>query len=208
MEDMEQRLIPYINDQTWPDFAFKEIKPLGVNGLQIGKYGGPGLSTLEAGSIMYEMAKIDGSVAMSFLVQNCLGMALVDALGDEEQRARILPSLMNFDCFISFGLTEVSGGSNASNPITNARKVEGGYILNGQKRWIGQGTYADFIVIWAKNVDEDNKVQGFVVQKGSQGLRTEKMMGKMACRMTQNADIYLKDVFVSDRNRLKYGTDF
>lgn len=84
MEDMEMRLIPHINAQTWPDFVFPEIKPLGVNGLQIGDFGGPGLSTLESGSIIFEMAKIDGSVAMSFLVQNCLGMAMVDALGDDE----------------------------------------------------------------------------------------------------------------------------
>jgi alkylation response protein AidB-like acyl-CoA dehydrogenase len=115
---------------------------------------------------------------------------------------------MNFESFISFGLTEASGGSNASSPLTNARKVPGGFILNGHKRWIGQGTSADFIVVWASNVDEDNKVQGFVVQKGSPGLKTEKMIGKMACRMTQNADIHLKDVFVSDKNRLSHATDF
>ena len=83
------------------------------------------------------MAKIDGSIAMTFLVQNCLGMSVIHALGDDEQRSRILPPLMNLDCFISFGLTEASGGSNASDPLTNARKVPGGYILNGHKRWIG-----------------------------------------------------------------------
>ena len=135
-------------------------------------------------------------------------MAVIDALGDDAQRARILPALMNLDCFISFGLTEASGGSNASDPGTNARKVPGGYVLNGVKRWIGQGTYADYIVVWAKNVDDGNRVQGFVVEKGSPGLKTEKMMNKMACRMTQNADVYMKDVFVSDYNRLTYATDF
>ena len=85
-------------------------------------------------------------------------MAVIDALGDDEQRARMLPALMNLDCFVSFGLTEASGGSNASDPLTNARKVEGGYILNGHKRWIGHGTFADFIVVWAKNVDDGNRV--------------------------------------------------
>ena len=68
MEAMEDRLIPHINDTTWPEFVFKEMKQIGINGLQVGDYGGPGLSTLEAGSIIFEMAKIDGSVAMSFLV--------------------------------------------------------------------------------------------------------------------------------------------
>ena len=83
------------------------------------------------------MAKIDGSVAMSFLVQNGLGIAVVDALGDDDQRARILPSLILMEKYISFGLTEPSGGSNASDPLTIARKVPGGYILNGHKRWMG-----------------------------------------------------------------------
>lgn len=76
------------------------------------------------------------------------------------------------------------------------------------KRWIGNATFADYIIIWARNEEEGNKVQGFVVQKGSEGLRTEKMLGKIACRMTQNADIYLENVFVPDNLRLTKGTDF
>ena len=68
MEDMEMRLIPHINETTWPDWVFPEIAKLGINGLQIKDFGGPGLTTLEAGGVIYEMAKIDGSVAMSFLV--------------------------------------------------------------------------------------------------------------------------------------------
>ena len=80
---MEGRLVYHINATTWPDWVDPEIAKLGVNGLHIKGFGSPGLSTLEAGSIMYEMAKVDGSVAMSFLIQNCLGMAVIDALGDE-----------------------------------------------------------------------------------------------------------------------------
>ena len=73
---------------------------------------------------------------------------------------------------------------------------------------MGQGTYADYSVIWAKNVDDGGKVQGFIVQKGSEGLSTQKIMNKMSTRLTQNADIYLKNVFVSDYNRLTHATDF
>ena len=119
-----------------------------------------------------------------------------------------MPSLILFEKFISFGLTEPSGGSNASDPLTIARKVPGGYILNGHKRWMGQGTYADFNIIWAKNVDDGGKVQGFVVEKGSKGFSNKKITGKMSTRMTQNADLFLKDVFVSDANRLTHATDF
>lgn len=77
--------------------------------------------------------------------------------------------------------------------------------MNGVKRWIGNGTFADYIIVWARHSD---KVQGFVVLKGSQGLRTEKMEGKMAVRMAQNAMIYLDDVFVPDNLRLAKGTNF
>ena len=112
---MEERFIPHINNATWPDWVFPEIAKLNVNGLLIKDFGGPGMTTLEAGSINFEMAKIDGSVAMSFLVQNCLGMAVVDALGDDEQRARILPDCIKLDKTICFGLTEPTNGSDASN---------------------------------------------------------------------------------------------
>lgn len=84
MECMEERLIPYVKAATWPDWVFPQIAKLKINGLMIKDFGGPGMSTLEAGSIIYEIAKIDGSVAMSFLVQNCLGMAVIDALGDDD----------------------------------------------------------------------------------------------------------------------------
>ena len=100
---------------------------------------------------------------MSFLVHNCLGMAVVDALGDDEQRARLLPDMISLDKTICFGLTEPTNGSDASNLRTTAQKVEGGYRLNGRKRWIGNATFADYIIVWARNEGEDNKVQGFVV---------------------------------------------
>ena len=121
---------------------------------------------------------------MSFLVHNCLGIAVVDALASDEQRARLMPELLSLDKLISFGLTEPSGGSDASNPGTYAVKVEGGYRLTGQKRWIGNATFADYITVWAKNVSDGDLVQGFIVEKGTQGLRTEKMQGKMSTRMT------------------------
>ena len=84
MEAIEERILPDIQATNWPDWIFPEIAKLGINGLQIRDFGGPGMTTLEAGAIIFEMAKIDGSIAMSFLVQNCLGMAVVDDLGDDD----------------------------------------------------------------------------------------------------------------------------
>ena len=80
--------------------------------------------------------------------------------------------------------------------------------MSGRKRWIGNATFADYIIVWARNEQEQNKVQGFLVTKGSAGLRTEKMEGKLACRMTQNTDIYMDDVFVPSNMRLTKATDF
>ena len=155
---MEERLIPHIQATTFPEWVFPEIAKLRVNGLTIKDFGAPGLTTLEAGSIIYEMAKIDGSVAMAFFIQNCIGMAVVDALGDEEQRAKILPDCIKLDKTICFGLTEPNNGSDASKLQTTAKKVDGGYRLNGMKRWIGNATFADYIIVWARNAEEDNKV--------------------------------------------------
>lgn len=110
--------------------------------------------------------------------------------------------------YICFGLTEPTNGSDATHLKSTAKKVEGGYLLNGQKRWIGNATFADYIIIWAKNVDEEDKIQAFIVEKGSKGLTTKKIEDKWSLRMVQNADIDMQDVFVADNNRLAYALDF
>ncbi len=97
----------------------------------------------------------------------------------------MLPDLIALNKLICFGLTEPDYGSDASSLKTTAKKVEGGYLVSGQKRWIGNGTFADYIVIWARNEAEGGKVQGFVVEKGAKGLVTKKIEGKYALRTTQ-----------------------
>ena len=99
-------------------------------------------------------------------------MAVVDELADDSQRARLLPKMIKFKKTISFGLTEPTNGSDASNLVTTATKVDGGYLVSGQKRWIGNATFADYIIIWARNLQDGNRVQGFLVERGSKGLRT------------------------------------
>lgn len=127
---------------------------------------------MEVAAVCYEIAKIDASIGTFLIVHNSIGMAVVDMLGSEEQRAKILPDAIALRKIMSFGLTEPDYGSDATSLKTSAKKVPGGYVLNGQKRWIGNATFADYIIIWARNAEEGNKVQAFVVEKGSKGLKT------------------------------------
>ena len=87
--------------------------------------------------------------------------------------------------FFSFGLTEPTHGSDATGLLSTAKKVQGGYLINGQKRWIGSAGIADYIIVWAKNVDEENKIQGFIVEKGTKGLATKRIEGKQSLRISQ-----------------------
>lgn len=112
------------------------------------------------------------------------------------------------DKICSFALTEPDYGSDATSLKTVAKKVEGGWLLNGKKRWIGNATIADYIITWAVNPLENNNIQAFVVTKGSKGLKTSKIENKYALRIVQNADIELVDVFVPDNNRLAKSKDF
>lgn len=114
---------------------------------------------------------------------------------------------MNFEKIFCFGLTEPLNGSDATGLRTTAKKVDGGYILNGTKRWIGNATFGD-VCVWARNEADGGRIQAFVVEKGTPGFNPKKIEGKMALRMTQNADIELKDCFVPDKNKLTHSKDF
>ena len=105
-------------------------------------------------------------------------------------------------------MTEPDFGSDATSLRTTAKKVEGGYVINGEKRWIGNATFADYIIIWARNESEGGKIQGFLVEKGSKGLTTKKIENKYSLRIVQNADIKLEDVFVPEHNKLAKANDF
>lgn len=110
---------------------------------------------------------------------------------------------------MSFALTEPLYGSDATSLKTTAKKVPGGgYVLNGEKRWIGNATFAHYILVWARNEDEGGKIQGFIVEKDSKGLGLKKIENKYALRIVQNADITLENVFVPENNRLAKATDF
>lgn len=135
------------------------------------------------------------------MVHNSLCMLTIDLLGSEEQKQQLLPDLAALKTTGAWGLTEPSNGSDASALQTTATKVEGGYELNGFKRWIGNATFADWVVIWARN-NETSQVNAFVVKKGTKGFKTSKIENKIALRCVQNADIMMTKCFVPDSARL------
>jgi len=208
MEETYDDLIPYINRAEMPFFMIPKFQALGINGMLIKDHGGPGMTNLEAGAICFEIAKSDASVATFVLVHNAIGTAVISALGDEEQRARLLGETINMDKIVCFGLTEPLNGSDATGLKTYATKTEGGWLLNGQKRWIGNATFADYICVWARNPSDGNNIQCFVVAKGSKGLKTSKIENKYSLRMVQNADITFDNVFVPDNNKLTHAKNF
>ena len=158
MADTYQDVIPYVNRCEMPFFLVPMIQKTGINGMVIKDHGGPGFSNLEAGVMYYEFAKSDSSIATFVLVHNALGTAVISALGDEEQRKRLLGETINMDKITCFGLTEPTNGSDATGLRTTATRTEGGWLLNGEKRWIGNATFADYICIWAKNPSDGNNI--------------------------------------------------
>jgi glutaryl-CoA dehydrogenase len=185
----------------------EKISETGVNGLAAGpEYGGPGLSFHDMGAICYEMARRDASFSTGFYVHN-LTIYTILLYGNEEQRQRLLPPYISFEKMASFGLTEPAYGSFATGLQTTATKVEGGYVLNGEKYWIGNGTLGDCMV-WARNEADDGKIQAFIVDGRSDGFYAKTIQDKIALRSVQNAHIKLDNVFVPENNRLANVTNF
>lgn len=191
MEKSEQELIPYIHKTEFPKFMTKRLADLKISGLYIKDHGAPGLSLMDTSVITYELSKIDASIATFFLVHNSIGLMNFHYLGSEEQRARLLPEAIRMEKICSFGLTEPDFGSDATSLKTFARKVKGGYVLNGHKRWIGNAGEKGYITVWARNEDEGGKIQGFVVDTTSKGYTPRKIENKMSLPMVQNQDILI-----------------
>jgi len=210
-EFCEKEVIPlvpkYIETAEFPTELIPKLRTLNIAGLYLTGYGCQGLSFLGAAAVISEFFRADASVGTFMLVHGGLGMSTIWKLGSEEQKKKYLPKLANLDLLIAWGLTEPEYGSDASGLQTSAKKIEGGYLINGRKRWIGNATQADLIIIWARNT-KSKEVEGFILEKGMKGLRTEKIQGKFALRSVQNADIYMDDVFVPEENKLPVATKF
>jgi glutaryl-CoA dehydrogenase len=210
---MENDVQPVINDYWERDeFPFELIpkfKALGVMGLPFKGYGCPGRSTTLFGFLMMEAARIDASVSTFIGVHTGLAMGSIYVCGSEEQKQKWLPPMAAMELIGSFGLTEPEVGSGAAGGLTTTAKREGDtWILNGQKKWIGNATWGDVTIIWARDVD-DGQVKGFIVEnKKNPGFHVEKILHKMALRVVQNGLITLKDCRVSEADRLQNANSF
>ena len=160
------------------------------------------------GWVALELARVDASVATYVGVNNGLAMGSIGELGSPEQRAEWLPPLSDGSLVGCFGLTEpLSGSDSAQGLRTTAERRGDEWVLNGEKRWIGNGTWCDVCVVWAKDV-ADNKVKGFIVPTSTPGYSAERIEGKISLRIVQNAHITLKNVVVPESNRLPGANSF
>lgn len=165
-------------------------------------------SALMRGWTMLELARVDASVATYVGVQSGLAMGSIGLCGSAEQRRRWLPRLASGELIGSFGLTEPLSGSDSARGLRSTARREGDeWVLNGEKRWIGNATFGDLTVIWA--VDEaDGEVKGFVVPNDSPGFTATKIERKMSLRIVQNADIRMEDVRIPADHKLEHANSF
>src|SRR5919205_1110117 len=207
----DEEVIPIINPY-WErgEFPFElipKLATLNIGGGTIQGYGCPGLSSVAAGIVGMELARGDGSIDTFFGVTSGLAMGSIYYCGSEEQRRQWLPPLARMEKIGAFGLTEPWIGSDASHIQTRAQRVGDRYVLNGAKRWIGNASFADVTVIWARD-EETGQVGGFLVEKGTPGFTATKMEGKLAKRAIINADIKLEDCAIPEANRLPLARSF
>ncbi|KAL7247880.1 hypothetical protein ACSBR2_002729 [Camellia fascicularis] len=210
-EYMEKEIAPimvkYWEKAEFPFDVLPKFAALGVAGGSIKGYGCPGHSITASVITMVETARVDASFSVFLMTHSSLAMKTIALAGSETQKQKYLPSLAQLKTIGSWGLTEPGYGSDASSLKTTATKVAGGWILEGQKRWIANSTFADVLVIFARNTTT-NQINGFLVKKDAPGLQATKIENKIGLRMVQNGDILLKKVFVPDEDKLPGITSF
>jgi alkylation response protein AidB-like acyl-CoA dehydrogenase len=210
---MEAKVSPVINkywaEDSFPFELLPGIRDLKVAGLGYEGYGCAGGSTLLAGFVGMELARIDCSVATFFEVHSGLAMGSIFLGGSEEQKQKWLPPMARMEKIGCFGLTEPLVGSGTGGGLTTTAKREGDtWVLNGQKKWIGNSTWCDLSIIWARDV-ADNQVKGFIVEnKTTPGFKVEKIQNKIALRVVQNGLITLDNCRVPEENRLQADASF
>ena len=211
-EFMEKSVQPVINHYwTREEFPFDLLdgfRQLGIPGQLYQGYDCPGGGYLLDGMIAMELARVDPSISTFFGVHGGLAMGSIYLCGSQEQKERWLPAMARMEKIGAFGLTEPDVGSGVAGGLTTTCRRDGDeWVIDGQKKWIGNATFADYIIIWARDAG-DGQVKGFVVEKGSAGLSTTKMKDKIALRVVQNAYITLDGVRVPESSRLQRATSF
>jgi glutaryl-CoA dehydrogenase len=209
---VDEEVVPVIGpyweraEIPWP--LVRRLPELGIVGEDIQGYGCAGMSPMACGLVTMELHRGDGSLGVFLGVHAGLAMLSIAMCGSEEQKERWLPGMASMDKLGAFALTEPDHGSDSVALETSARPdPAGGWVLNGRKRWIGLGTVADLVVVWARNT-EDGQVNAFVVEKGTPGYQAQVIEGKVSLRSVWQADITLEDVRVPPENRLPAARSF
>lgn len=182
---------------------FNELGNMGVFGPTIQGYGCAGASSVAAGLISRRIEAVDSAYRSAWSVQSSLVMFPIYEYGSEAQREKFLPKLASGEFIGCFGLTEPNAGSDPAGMKTRAKKVDGGYVLNGSKLWITSSPLADIAVVWAK--DDTDTIRGFIVERGMKGFSTPKINNKVSLRASTTGGIQLEDCFVPEENILPNG---
>jgi glutaryl-CoA dehydrogenase len=189
----------------WP--LIRRLPELGIVGEDITGYGCAGLGPLACGLVTMELHRGDGSLGVVLGVHSGLAMRSIALCGSEEQKQRWLPAMARMDQFGAFALTEPDHGSDSVALETSARADGDHWVLTGKKRWIGLGTVADLVVVWARDTGT-GQVGAFVVERGSPGFHASVIEGKASLRSVWQADITLDNVRVPAANRLPGARSF
>lgn len=186
------------SEETDPSI-FAEMGEMGLLGTTIPEeYGGLGANYVSYGLVAREIERVDSGYRSMMSVQSSLVMYPIYAYGTDAQRKKYLPGLAAGMLIGCFGLTEPDAGSDPGGMKTTAKKVDGGYVLNGSKMWISNAPIADVFVVWAKSDEHDGKIKGFVLEKGMKGLSAPKISGKLSLRASITGEIVMDNVAVSE----------
>jgi glutaryl-CoA dehydrogenase len=202
-DKLQPRVLSAFREERFDREIMTEMGALGLLGATIPEeYGGPGVNHVAYGLIAREVERVDSGYRSALSVQSSLVMHPIHEFGSEEQKKKWLPRLASGELVGCFGLTEPDAGSDPGSLRTRAKKVDGGYLLSGQKMWISNSPIADLAVIWAKSDAHDGKIKGFLVERGARGYSAPKTEGKLSLRASVTGECVLDEVFVPDDSLL------
>ncbi len=203
-EKLSPRIVDAYNKESFDTNIFREMGEMGLLGLTIPEeYGGLGANYVSYGLVAREIERVDSGYRSMMSVQSSLVMYPIFAYGNEAQRQKYLPRLASGELIGCFGLTEPDAGSDPSSMRTVAKKTENGYQISGSKMWISNSPVADVFVVWAKSSAHNNKIKGFILEKGMKGLSAPKIDGKLSLRASITGEIVMDCVDVGEESLLE-----
>ncbi len=202
-EKLATRVIEANRKEIFHREIMSEMGELGLLGATIPEaYGGVGANYVSYGLIAREVERVDSGYRSAMSVQSSLVMHPIFAYGTEDQKQKYLPKLASGEWVGCFGLTEPDHGSDPGGMLTRAKKVDGGFLISGAKNWITNSPIADVFIVWAKSGAHENRIKGFILEKGMEGLSAPKIEGKFSLRASTTGMIQMSDVFVPEENLL------